>query len=201
MFKNICVFDTETTGLNSDTCGIIEISLKIVHLAIEKHAIIVDTINPVKTFHMNPGAVLYDAEALKINGYTLDEIKQLAEPEITFASISEYLSGYTDPYSKDKSRRLILCAHNISFDLSFFKRAWEQYKDSYFWAYFQSGHYLDTQILFSEKQIRGLIPDTDKHRVCDMATMLGIPFDAEKAHGSDYDCEVTAQCLKKLLLL
>lgn len=194
----LLVFDTETTGLDALKCGIVEVAFKPVWI---KNFLETDFDTPVKTFKMNPGNVETNEQALAINGYTKQQISELPEYKSIQKQIKAYLASYIDPYSKDKSQRFLLCGHNINFDIPFLLKLWERCNDKYPWSYFQSGVSIDTLILFAEKQIQGRLPYTERHNLETMANTLDVGFDKSLAHGATYDCEITAQCLKKLLVL
>ncbi len=109
-FKNrkIAITDIETTGLNSDTHEIIEIGLVLVN---QPNLKVLDTWN-VKVAPMHP--VNADPIALKVNGYNKQEWNT-AVPLKTAMRL----------YAK-KTKDAIFCAHNITFDYAFLRRAFEE---------------------------------------------------------------------------
>jgi DNA polymerase III epsilon subunit-like protein len=198
----LLVFDTETTGLDVSKCGIIEIAFKIITLkatSFHDNFKRINSESPVKSFKMNPGNVEFSEQELAVNGYSKDQIKTFPALNIVQKEIRTHLACYVDPFSKDKIQRFVLCGHNVGFDIPFLLKLWEQAGDKYPWSFFQSGNLIDTLALFSAQQVIGKIPYTESRNLKTIAQTLGVTFNESLAHGVAYDCEITAQCLIKLL--
>jgi DNA polymerase-3 subunit epsilon len=123
----VCVLDTETTGVDPNRHGMIEVSgiILIEGKAVDRFEI---RCRPYPDDEIEP-------EALEVQGRTLDEIQGWDDPAKMHAALCHTLDGYVDRY--DKLDKFGLVAYNAHFDADFlrawFAKAGDQYFGSWFW--------------------------------------------------------------------
>ena len=158
------VLDVETTGLNTRTDEIIEI-----------------------------GAVRFE------NGVEVAEFSELINPGRPVPDKVVEITGITSAMLRDKRALMtvmpefaafcegaVLVAHNASFDMSFFRRAFRQAALPFDFAI------LDTLAL-----VRNQYPQLKTHKLGNMCKQLGISL--TNAHRAVHDARATAQMLMKVL--
>lgn len=126
--KNVLVFnDTETTGLNPDVHGIVELAaIVIVDGVVKEH------------FHATmrpfPGVEINE-EALAISGRTTEEVMSFDDPVAAYEDYTGMLRDYIDPY--DKKDKAFFAGYNGYFDLNMLhahaRRANDKYFGSWYW--------------------------------------------------------------------
>ena len=123
----ICWIDLETTGLDENKHGIIQIGS-----IIEEDGVILDKFNiKLKPFKLD----FLSKNALEINNTTIEQIKKYTNPLEAFDKFQKFLSNHVDKY--DKYDKLILAGKNINaFDMKFLKRFFEKCNDDYFFSWF-----------------------------------------------------------------
>jgi DNA polymerase III epsilon subunit-like protein len=98
-------FDCETTGLNEKKNDIIQMSFELG--------------GNVKTLLVKPARPEnIEEEALKVNGFTREQIMGFPEPQVVMKELLAFLDAYHGRYNK--TDKLIFIAHNASFDWGFF---------------------------------------------------------------------------------
>ena len=104
-------FDTETTGLDAvkndiiQIAGIIEIDGEVMeefHFKCQPHSY--ENISP---------------QALKINGYTVEQLKTFEDPHVIHKKLVDIFSKYIDKY--DREDKFYPAGQNIRFDMGFLK--------------------------------------------------------------------------------
>ncbi|MGY5139199.1 PolC-type DNA polymerase III [Mycoplasmopsis gallinarum] len=85
----------------------------------------------------------------------------------------------------------VLLAHNAKFDFNFLKEKFRQANKT-----FPNIYVIDTL-----KISRLLFPDNSKHKLSDLASRVGVVYDASIAHRGDYDAEVLANVWINLISL
>ena len=116
--------DTETTGLNSEVHGIIQL------------ATIIDIDGELKekqTFLMKPSGRMAEQKALDINGYSREQIASFEPWENIYLKFIELLSKYVDKF--DKEDKFILGGQNVGFDSNFVKSWFEYCNDKYWFSW------------------------------------------------------------------
>ena len=121
--------DTETTGLDPETCSIIQASL-----IVEKDAEIVDELN----IYIRPfkGAKV-SKYALEKNGITIDELRSdpkfIEYPE-AYKKITSFLGKYVNKY--DKKDKFVIAGKNVRFDTDFLRSFFSRNDDGFYGSWF-----------------------------------------------------------------
>jgi DNA polymerase III subunit epsilon len=171
-------FDVETTGLDPNRNAIIEIGG-----IIRTSAIQVEFGFFAQPF---PTDVVEDA-ALKVNGFTREEIAELSPPKETHAELVQLFSEHIDKYSKRD--KFFAYGWNVDFDDRFLRAFFRKCEDKYYGSFILwppvNVAALATEMLGEE---RFNIADFHLHTA---AEYLGIKVDYEKRHTAKYDAELT----------
>ena len=109
--NRILVFDTETGGLEPQKCGVCSVTLKVTGEDI------------IKTILIKPEEnVRYDAKALEVNGFTLEELEEKGIPAIdAIKEINKFIAenfGY--------GVKPMAVGHNVKFDVDFLDALYER---------------------------------------------------------------------------
>lgn len=110
-------FDTETTGVDSDTCAIIQLGG-----LIEIGGQIQEEVN----IRMRPffGAEIY-TKALTVNKTTRKEIEKYPPWEQGFEQLESTLGNYVDMY--DPNDKFVIAGYNVDFDINFLRKYFDYY--------------------------------------------------------------------------
>lgn len=109
--------DTETTGVNPDTCAIIQLGG-----LIEIGGVVRETLD----IKMRPffGAEIY-TKALSVNKTTRKQIEKYPPWEQGFEQMEEALGRYVDPYDPDD--KFVVAGYNVDFDVNFLRKYYDYY--------------------------------------------------------------------------
>ena len=170
--------DTETTGLNPEKHGLIQVAGIIEIDGVEKerfdlHCQIFDE-------------QVVDPKALKVNGHTLEQIKKYPEPTKTHAEFKAILEKYVDKY--DKSDKFYIVGQNIPFDYGLLDKWFKNCGDDYLYSYINYDK-VDLVALTAAFKVAG-IHDFENVKLETVAKKFGIEF---KAHDAAADIDVTRQ--------
>lgn len=200
-FSDYVVIDTETTGLDTDFCDIIEIAA----IKVKNHEI-VDTfsslVKPIKWYTKSENDD-YDED---IDDDFEDEDEN---PFIAFSSCDGYyyvndfitkLTGITNemletapepsevlPKFRDFIGDNVLVGHNANFDINFIYNACVRVL----------GEPLKNAFTDTMRYSRKLFKDNEHHRLYDTAYSCGVPY--KNAHRALDDCKITYACYEKML--
>ncbi|QJC31153.1 ribonuclease T [Enterobacteriaceae endosymbiont of Macroplea mutica] len=185
-FQGLCpvVIDIETSGFNSQINAILEISLvtlKMYDDLLSLHKTLHFHITPFKGAHISQEALLFN----KINIYTALRyaISEKEALKIIFHEIWQYIK-------KNKCKKAILVAHNVSFDHSFLLESIKRVN-------MQHMNPFHNFIMFDTATLSGFIlGQTVLARAC---KMMGISFDNQQAHSALYDANRTATLFCKYI--
>lgn len=187
--KKILWLDTETTGLSPDKNGIIEIGIIIDFDYEAKHRI---------QHTMKPTGRYVDSEALKINGFTRDQIKDFIPWEELYKTFMDGLAEIAE------GGTFVLAGQNVSFDNRFMK-SWEKQCGSttkHDWsAIVEQNGFIDTMDLFKRLQGQCRIPSHESKKLGNICKVLGIELG--NAHSAMADIEATREAaykMKKMLM-
>ena len=178
--------DLETTGLNPEKHGIIQISA-----IIEIEGMIKDTFN-YKVAPFNDD--LIDGRALETNGLKHEDIIMFQDPSIIYNELINLLNKYVDQYNRDD--KFWIVGYNSIFDDNFFRKWFRKNNNKYYGSYFRWPP-LSIEQLIAFKTIKDNI-SLDRFRLCDVAEYLGINIDKSKAHDSMYDINKTREIFMKI---
>ncbi len=181
---NLLIIDLETTGLDSETHGIINICAKLYNSSREVVSVFNAWCNA-RDSEINLGA-------LKVNRFTISDIR-------SFKSEIEVIIDFCDwLLSLKVNGELILGGHNISFDLGFIKSKLKKYGISGF-DQVVSHRMLDTCSIGRFLVLTGILLPNTKVSLRDLAIVLGVEYDASKAHAAEYDVDLTAKVLFRMM--
>jgi len=173
-------FDLETTGVNIEKSGIVQIAgiVDVNSRAVEGFSFRVQP---------KPGAVI-EQEALDVIGATAEEIAAYPTMASVFIAVREKLKRYCNPYNK-KDKFHLTGFNNAQFDNQLLRRWWADNNDSYFGSFFWSNP-VDVMTLagvFLQDE-RAEMPNFKLRAV---AEALGLEMDATKLHDALYDVQLT----------
>lgn len=182
------IFDTETGGLDSKTCGLTEVS-----------AIVIDAANDWSTYGVinrfyslvQPVEGLeYSDEALGIQGRTLDQLVKEGRPESeVIGALSKFVNRYFG-----EAKKCSPFAHNSAFDMGFMESACARTG----LAMPTNFAHVCTMHMFRALRFAG-VHDSYKATLDAMTQTLGITIPAEVRHTATGDVEATAACLVKMM--
>lgn len=175
-----CFADCETTGLDSKTCAVIEIS----------GVLLVGAIEEPFNFRSRPRSDdVIESEALEINKIDIADLRAYPDPYNAYKAFVTLLGKYVNKY--DKSDKFIFYGWKASFDWDFLWNFFLKAGDKYFGSYFFWPP-IDVAALVTEHlgEERGEIPDFHLDTV---AKFLGIEVKEELRHGAAYDIGLTKQ--------
>ena len=177
--RDYTVVDTETTGLSTESCCLIEVSALRVRegrVAAEFSTLIRPPWREVqKNGQWQEGYV--DDFIQGLTGITDEMLEGAPLPEEALPQVEEFLG------------RDLLLGHNVGFDTAFLYDSFQKYL----------GRPLGNNSLDQLRLARKLLPQLPHHRLGDVAAALGVPY--EGAHRALADCWITYGCYEKLRAL
>ena len=180
---NLLILDLETTGLDAELNGILTIC-----------ATLYDPTRQVKTsFLANCHAE--DSEinlgALKVNKFSIKDVKSFADEKSAILNFCDWL------LSLKVEGELVLGGHNPHFDLNFLKNKLKKYNVSGF-DQAVSHRVIDTASIGRFLMLSGLLP-SGKVSLKDLALTLNVDYDGQKHHSAEYDVDLTARVLFRMI--
>lgn len=177
--RDYTVVDTETTGLSSESCCLIEVSALRVRegrVAAEFSTLIRPPWREVqKNGQWQQGYV--DDFIQGLTGITDEMLEGAPLPEEALPQVEDFLG------------RDLLLGHNVGFDTAFLYDSFQKYL----------GRPLGNNSLDQLRLARKLLPQLPHHRLGDVAAALGVPY--QGAHRALADCWITYGCYEKLRAL
>jgi DNA polymerase-3 subunit epsilon len=181
-------FDCETTGLNPIQNDIISLAMIIeidgeikdkLYLKIQPHSF--ENISD---------------EALKINGFTKEDLKTFLPPKEAHKQIVSFFAKYVDKFKKFKTMedKLIPAGYNVLFDIQFLSEFFKKCGDNYFGSFIDY-HKLDVASIVLFLQMHKKI-DIKGYKLINVAEYLQASIDA---HNAESDIAVTRDIAYKLL--
>ena len=125
MPQKILYFDTETTGLNPITCGLIQFSciIEIDGKPLSK-----------ENMHIAPfDTDLVEPSALAINGHSVETIKSFEPPLAAHHRLVKSLSRYVDQFNP--TDKFFIAGYNVGFDLDFLANWFKKCNDQFLGAF------------------------------------------------------------------
>ena len=179
--------DIESTGVDSEKHGVIQISGKIKIDGMDKQYFNW-MVKPFKTDLVNP-------EALEVNGLTLNEIKKFPNAADVFMEFQEMLELYVSPY--DKNDKFFMVGYNCEkYDSQtlreWFKKNGSNFYGSYFWVPTIDLMSLAAPILMEQRHLM------KNFKMYSVAEAFGIDVDHTKLHDAEYDIDITEQIFNKI---
>lgn len=177
--------DTETTGLNTDKCDLIQLAGIVIINGEEKERF---------NFHCQPvNWENIEPVALEKTNMTIEKLKTFPMPQELYKNFIELLGKYIDKYNKED--KFFLAGHNVQFDFNFVKTLFKKMGDNYFGSYFWYKT-IDLMALATILHTAGLI-NLSSWKLDDIAKYLEIPTD-ENLHDAFVDIDLTRKCFCKL---
>lgn len=177
--RDYTVVDTETTGLSTESCCLIEVSALRVRqgrVAAEFSTLIRPPWREVqRNGQWQEGYV--DDFIQGLTGITDEMLEGAPLPEEALPQVEDFLGGD------------LLLGHNVGFDTAFLYDSFQKYL----------GRPLGNNSLDQLRLARKLLPQLPHHRLGDVAAALGVPY--EGAHRALADCWITYGCYEKLRAL
>lgn len=177
--QDYTVVDTETTGLSTESCCLIEVSALRVRegrVAAEFSTLIRPPWREVqKNGQWQQGYV--DDFIQGLTGITDEMLEGAPLPEEALPQVEDFLG------------RDLLLGHNVGFDTAFLYDSFQKYL----------GRPLGNNSLDQLRLARKLLPHLPHHRLGDVAAALGVPY--QGAHRALADCWITYGCYEKLRAL
>lgn len=125
----ICYIDTETTGLDAKTCGIIQLAA-IMEIDGEIVSEFETKIRPFDGCSISP-------EALAVSGTKIEDLDEFPQEWEAIKSFTAWLSQYIDKFSRQD--KAFFSGYNTPFDIEFVRKLFERNGDKFFGSWFWSG--------------------------------------------------------------
>lgn len=180
--------DTETTGLNPFEHDILSIAL-IVEINGEVKDELYLKIQPI-----NPNNIT--DEALKINGFTREELSTFLSPREGLNKILRFLERYVDKYKKNKTMedKFVLAGYNVTFDSAMLSEFCKKLNYKYLGALVDY-HKIDIASLVLFLKMHNKIK-MDGYKLVNVAEYLQASI---QAHDAQSDIRATREIAYKLL--
>jgi DNA polymerase III epsilon subunit-like protein len=179
--------DTETTGLDPQACGVVEL------------AVLVDIDGQIKDerrWLIDPGEVDYTPDAVATNGFTKNIVQDQHTPWPQVKVELEALLGrYVDKYQRGDT--FIPAGYNIKFDTGMMRGMWTRVRDQYFGSWF-SRKELDIMSLVIAAQWAGhpALQRLADHKLSTVGSALGLSCNW---HSAMDDIKATRTIARELL--
>lgn len=167
--KKAFYFDVETTGLNPWKQDIIQLAfiIEIDGEVKEKKCLYIAPFAPENATD----------EALKINGYTLDEVKKFPPPLEAHKELCDTLGKYVNKFNKNDKFHPI--GYNVKFDVGFLQSFFKKCEDKYYGSWF-NWRLVDPIYRIHELAYEGKL-DLPNHKLETVCKHFDIPIQAHDA--------------------
>jgi DNA polymerase-3 subunit epsilon len=178
---------TETTGIDTERCGVYQIAgiIDIDNKTVEEFDI---------SCSLFPGDIL-EAGALDKGEITIEEITAFQSPAKAFIELSRILKKHVDPF--DPTDKFIALAYVADFDnrvlRRFFKKNKNDYFGSWFWHPFIDIFNLAAYIHQDHRH------EFENFKLGTVAKYCGIDFKEEALHDAMYDVRIARELYYKLI--
>lgn len=182
--SKILFFDVETTGTDSRTNDIVQLSG-----AIEIDGDIKETFNlRMRPFNINA----IEEEALRVTGLKKEDILGYPDPKQMLTKFKTMLGKYVNKY--DKSDKFIPAGYNVKFDIDFIQAWFHKCGDVYGFGTWQNWKAMDPLPVLQFMDTQGLIslPNYKLSTVCEH---FGIEINA---HDALSDITATKEVINKV---
>ena len=182
-------FDTETTGFDPEKNDIIELSA-IIEVDNEVKESFTFFIQPRNWEHISP-------EALAVNGYKEEDLKNFTAPGDAYKALIEKLKAYVDQY--DRNDKFIVVGYNVRFDMDMLRGFFNKCGDKYFGSWFYSNYFLDVYQMAMIARYMGKFRHWETMKLGDVAKALRIDLDNYDLHKGSDDIALTRRVFQKFI--
>ena len=176
--------DCEATGLDPKIHDIVSLAC-----LVEIDGEIKDTlelkIQPINWDTISP-------EALKINGFTLEQLKTFDEPKIAHKKLIDFLSKYVNRY--DRNDKFQMAGYNVGFDVGMLGEQFKKVGDKYYGAWLDY-HKIDIASLVQLLTLKNVL-HLSSYKLINVVKDFDIKLDA---HNALSDIKATRELCYKLL--
>lgn len=169
-----CFIDVETTGLDPEKNGLIEVSFGL------KTELISNSFDKILTLRVNPEGYEVEDRALEVNGFTREEI-------VTFPKAEEHKEALESFFGSCLG--VVPVGHNVKFDLAFIEK--QLFKS--FWPF----HFYSVDTMSLAVLLLSIKKEPFPIRLDSLRKYYGLP--TEGAHRSYKDICDTASILNRLV--
>lgn len=168
--NKILWFDTETTGLDPISCGIIQLAG-----IIEMDGVIKQTFN----YFMSPlpGDKIFD-EALSVHGYDKEQILKFVNPHSTKQVFCDLLSVHCNKF--DRNDKFYPAGYNCRFDIEFLSNWFNKQGDKYLGSFVDRRMWLDPLAMVNLLSLDGKLKLVN-HKLETVAKHFGVELNAHDA--------------------
>lgn len=167
MKSKLLFLDTETTGLDPNKNGVIQVAM------IHGNHELEFKVNPL------PLGVKVDKEASKINGYKKKHIKKLPNHKAMFEKMKGYLDIYLNPF--DKEDKFTVVGYNVKFDVEFL-HGWAEKEEFKFMGSYLDWRVIDVLVLARTAHYLGQMPsEPENFKLETICKVYGITINAHDA--------------------
>lgn len=154
MTTKFCFIDTETTGLDCNKNGIIQIA-GYIYLNTDGVFELRETFNLKSNVFPSD---LIDDKALECNGVSREEIKKYEIPQLTYVAFLRIIEKYCDKFNKED--KFFFVGYNARFDYDFMRAWFNKCGDKFFgsWFYFPPIDVMN-QAIIKLIQLRHTLPN------------------------------------------
>lgn len=175
-----CFIDVETTGLDPEKHGVIQVAGIIRPDHVDRVQIFDFRCKPFKNDLVNK-------EALALHNLKMEDLQTLEEPLKTYGALTNLFSTYVDKFNRGD--KMLFIGYNAGFDYNFMRKFWEKAGDKYFGSFFWFP-YIDvmTIAMLHLKEQRHTMKD---FKLVTVARAFGLEVDETKLHEALYDISLT----------
>lgn len=176
-------FDTETSGVDPERHGIIQLAYIIEIDGVEKER---------GVLYNNCSGKDITEGALRINGFTHSQIAGFPLDKEMHKTLLKVFNKYVSPY--DSNDKFIMGGYNVKFDENFLRVLWRDCGDKFFGSWFAFGH-IDPSQIIRFLQYCGYNFGIGA-KLTDLASQFGVL--RENAHDAMVDVEMTIDVVRHL---
>jgi DNA polymerase III subunit epsilon len=195
----LCFIDTETTGLNSHTCGLYQVAGRIYAGESFKHEY--DEGKDHKSFVIEVEPFTTDEINSVAKGMNEQRISKYTTPHLAISSslaklqLESIFKIFVNPFNR--ADKFFFVGYNAEFDYGFLRSLFEKCNDRFFGSFFFTP-VIDVMglagFLCMSQRWR-----MDNFKLTTTARMLGVGVDESKCHDAVYDVELTVRIFEKIL--
>lgn len=183
MPEKILFIDTETGGLDPNFHSLLSVAF-----AVWENYEIKDAIEVM----INDGILNVSEKALEINGINIEQHSIIAKkPSDAILDMEIFFKNHFD-----ENEKIILCGHNILFDINFFKTFWNKHKGNYNNRF--SHRYVDTASILFFLTVAGKLPNESNSS---QNAFNHFKIQVNNRHSALGDVLATSELFNKLLYL